>query len=97
MGNYQNGMVGHVAGRTWPAAARARALTDSTRRKPSESAWSNSPIASIEAFSSEYSECGTLDADAKVTLPLYNVTAIVPVARSAICRTASFATREAKS
>ena len=34
-------------------AASARALTDSTRRNPSLSAWSNSPIASIDALASE--------------------------------------------
>ena len=42
-----------AGGSTWPVAARARALTDSTRRNPSESAWLNSPMASIEASASE--------------------------------------------
>src|SRR5919205_402591 len=60
---------------TWPLAARARALTCSTRRKPSESAWLNSPIASIEALLSEYIWCGTSVAAAKYTCPLYRFSA----------------------
>src|SRR6185312_15915321 len=40
-------------------AARARALTCNTRRNPSLSAWSNSPIASMLALLSEYIWWGT--------------------------------------
>ncbi len=72
-----------------PAAARARALTPSMRSKPSESAWLNSPIASIEAFASEYNECGTSFAEAKITFPLCRLTTTTPVTSSVTGRRAS--------
>ena len=47
-------------------------LQDS-RRKPSESAWLNSPIASIEALLSEYIWCGTSRRRREVDVPLVQV------------------------
>src|SRR5207248_10715552 len=80
-----------------PAAASAFALTCNTRRNPSESAWSNSPIASIDAFASEYSECGTSATESKITRPLCSVAVTVPVTISVSGRSASRIIREQKS
>ena len=60
----------HGGAVTCPLTASARALTCSTRRKPSLSAWSKLPMASMLAFASEYNWAGTLAALSKVSVPL---------------------------